>query len=109
MHHSQHNQGNSRLLQADCPHGKEATPERTVCMGLLLFLELAAKASSAAPMDPSVMAMCSQDRNVRSLARNVLGSSRCTWAGSGRVSARFQPPRCLARSVLARCNSRAIN
>lgn len=50
---------------------------RTVCMGLLLFLELAAKASSAAPIDPSVMAICSQDRKVRSLARKVLGSSRC--------------------------------
>lgn len=107
MHHSQHNEGKSCLLHADCPHGKAATHKRTVCMGLLLFLELAAKASSAAPMDPSVMAMCSQDRNVRSLARNVLGSSRCTRAGSGRVSAVLSQPgawRACARSLQHSCH-----
>lgn len=34
----------------------------------------AANPSSAALMEPRVTAMCSQDRNVRSLAKNVLGS-----------------------------------
>jgi hypothetical protein len=35
-----------------------------------------AKPSSAAAIDPTVTAMWSQERNVRSLARNVLGSTR---------------------------------
>ena len=43
--------------------------------------ELAAKASSAAAMDASVMAMCSQERKVRSDAKKVLGSRRCVGMG----------------------------
>eukprot|EP00967_Tisochrysis_lutea_P097998 scaffold144302_cov20-Tisochrysis_lutea.AAC.1 len=49
-------------------------------------------------MEPSVTAMCSQDKKVRSLAKKVLGSKRmgcvcevaircrCSWVGSPRPS-----------------------
>jgi hypothetical protein len=46
-------------------------------MGPLFLCEVEAKASSAAPMEASVTAMCIHDRNVRSDAKKVLGSSRC--------------------------------
>mmetsp|Transcript_15875 Transcript_15875/g.47774 ORF Transcript_15875/g.47774 Transcript_15875/m.47774 type:complete len:341 (+) Transcript_15875:434-1456(+) len=38
------------------------------------------KPSRAAPMEPMVTAMCSHDRKVRSLAKNVFGSMRCGMA-----------------------------
>ena len=50
------------------------------------MVEPAAKASRAAAMEASVMAMCSQERKVRSEARKVLGSRRCVhgvWGGGG--------------------------
>lgn len=40
----------------------------------LLRCALPAKPSSAHAMEPMVTAMCSHDRNVRSLAKKVLGS-----------------------------------
>ena len=45
------------------------------------------KPSSAAPMEPMVTAMCSQDRKVRSLAKKVLGSMRCGMVADSRASA----------------------
>lgn len=48
-----------------------------LCRGSSLSLLDPAKASSAVAMDARVMAMCIQDRKVRSDARNVLGSRRC--------------------------------
>ena len=45
------------------------------------------KPSRAAPMEPMVTAMCSQDRKVRSLAKKVLGSMRCGMVALSRASA----------------------
>ena len=44
--------------------------------GLFVFVAVPAKPSSAAAIEPTVMAMCSHDRKVRSLAKKVLGSIR---------------------------------
>lgn len=48
--------------------GGQALRARTTCIGRELFLEEAAKASRAEAMEAITMAMCIQDRNVRSEA-----------------------------------------